>query len=75
MENKFTRCSQCQKAIPTNSNYCYLCGCAISDIAKQNEKTKKQNAQLEILTKVASVTTDKDDLQMIKGIILQIKNN
>ena len=75
MENNFIRCEKCKKAIPTNSNYCYLCGEAISDLAKENEKIKGQNAQLVILNRLVNVLSDKKDIELVKGIIYQIKNN
>lgn len=75
MENKFIKCPNCNKAIPTNSNYCYLCGEAVSKMSKDNEKLKKQNAELMLLNRLASVLTDEKDLEILKGIIFQIKNN
>ena len=75
MENNFIRCPECSKPIPVNSNYCYLCGLPISENAKQNEKLKTQNAQLMVLTKVSNILTDSKDLELVKGIVYQIKNN
>ena len=75
MENNFIRCEKCKKAIPTNSNYCYLCGEPISDLAKENEKIKHQNAQLIVLNRLSNILTDSKDLELVKGLIYQIKNN
>lgn len=75
MENNFIKCSKCTKPIPTNSNYCYLCGEAISDMAKQNEKIKLQNAQLLLLNRLSSMIEDANDLEILKGVVYQIKNS
>lgn len=75
MEKKFVICPSCNKAIPSNSNYCYLCGQPISELAKQNEKIKSQNSQLQILNVLSKTITDQNDLEMIKGMIFKIKND
>lgn len=75
MEKKFIICPSCHKAIPSNSNYCYLCGQPISELAKQNEKIKSQNSQLQILNVLAKTIKDQRDLEMIKGMIFKIKND
>lgn len=75
MEKKFVLCPCCKKAIPTNSNYCYLCGEAISELAKENEKTKHQNSQLQLLNVLAKTVKNPDDLTTIKGMIYKIKND
>lgn len=74
MENKFIKCPTCNKAIPVNSNYCYLCGEPLSQSAKENEELKTQNAQLLVLNRLANMLTDEKDLQTLKGVVYQIKN-
>ena len=75
MEKKFIICPSCHKAILSNSNYCYLCGQPISELAKQNEKIKSQNSQLQILNVLAKTIKDQSDLELIKGMIFKIKND
>ena len=75
MEKKFIICQSCQKPIPENSNYCYLCGQPISELAKENEKIKVQNSQLQILNVLSKTIKDQSDLEMIKDMVYKIKNN
>ena len=74
MENNFIKCSQCGKVIPVNSNYCYLCGYAVSDLAVRNEQLKAQNANLMLLNRLSAMIEDPKDLEIIKGLVFQIKN-
>lgn len=75
MENNFIVCPTCKKNVPTNSNYCYLCGEALSNLANENEYVKLQNAKLMVLNQVLNVLTDEADINMVKGIVYKIKNN
>lgn len=75
MDKKFILCPSCKKAIPQNSNYCYMCGEAISINAQQNEVLKSQNSKLEVLNVLAKTVHDQEDLGIIKGMIYKIKND
>lgn len=75
MTTKFVRCTCCGKAVPANSNYCYLCGEALSDLAIQNESIKYENAQLLILRTLLPKMRDDFDKNQIKNLLLQYKKD
>lgn len=75
MEHNFIRCPSCKKAIPTNSNYCYLCGEPVSELAIDNEKVRKHTSQLFVLNKLAQEISDSESLKVIKSYVELIGKN
>lgn len=62
-------CPVCFADLDDKSNFCGTCGEPISDVAKELEKDKKLNAQIEILVKIMDFLSDEKDLKFIKGLV------
>lgn len=70
MENeKENICPVCFTTLADDANFCTGCGEAISDLAKELEKDKKTNTEIEILTKIMDYLSCEKDLKFVKGLI------
>ncbi len=70
MENeKENICPICFSTLEDDANFCQDCGEAISDLAKELEKDRKTNTEIEILTKIMDYLSSEKDLKFVKGLI------
>lgn len=72
MESKI--CKICKSEIDEGSNFCPMCGEAISENAKIYKKQLEIKAQLEVLANLAKVVKDTRSLELIKSFILKLKS-
>ena len=62
-------CPKCNQELEEEMNYCPICGEPITDLAKQRELLKIQNAGLLKLQELSKSTTDPSVLTAIKNLI------
>lgn len=62
-------CPICFSTLEDDVNFCQDCGEAISDLAKELEKDRKTNTEIEILTKIMDYLSSEKDLKFVKGLI------
>lgn len=67
-------CEICKSEIDEGSNFCPMCGEAISENAKIYKKQLEIKAQLEVLANLAKVVKDTRSLELIKSFILKLKS-
>ena len=62
-------CPKCNQELNEEMNYCPICGEPITDLAKQRELLKIQNAGLLKLQELSKSTVDPSVLTAIKNLI------
>lgn len=67
LNNNF--CPKCEIELTEDTNYCPICGEPITELAKQREALKIQNAGLLKLQELSKSTTDPAVLTAIKNLI------
>lgn len=73
MENKI--CEICKSEIDESSNFCSMCGEALSENAKIYKRQLEIKSKLEILSELSKLVKDTKSLELIKAFIIELKAN
>lgn len=67
-------CSKCGAEIGTKANFCAVCGRPLNAMAKELRNLEIENSELLLLGNLLTMLKNKQDIQMIKDLALEIKN-
>lgn len=69
MEREYIVCPKCEKALPIESNYCNMCGEAITDTAIKRDSLRLENAGLLKLNQLAKEIKDPAIIKAIMDFV------
>lgn len=67
-------CSKCGTEFDAKTNFCPICGRPLNAMAKELRNLEIENSELILLGNLLTMLKNKQDIQMIKDLALEIKN-
>lgn len=67
-------CSKCGAELESKANFCSVCGKPLNAMAKELRNLEVENSELILLGNLLTMLKNKQDIQMIKDLALEIKN-
>lgn len=67
-------CSKCGSTLTGTENFCSVCGKPLNAMAKELRNLEVENSELILLGNLLTMLKNKQDIQMIKDLALEIKN-
>lgn len=71
---KNNTCSKCGAELESKANFCSVCGKPLNAMAKELRNLEVENSELILLGNLLTMLKNKQDIQMIKDLALEIKN-
>ena len=67
-------CSKCGNEYSAQTNFCPICGKPLNAMARELRNLEIENSELVLLGHLLTILKNKQDVQMVKNIAMEIKN-